>query len=111
MQNVLARPQAAIVQPVGSLNSGNAITFQHQLNAAVLSEQHSSLLVDMGQVESIDSAGLMALVSALSMSQRLNKRFSLCSVSRSVKIIFELTQLDRVFEILDSHHTFDSAIA
>jgi anti-anti-sigma factor len=87
------------------------MTFQHQLNAAISSEQHSSLLVDMTQVESIDSDGLMALVSGLSMSQRLNKRFSLCSVSHSVQIILELTQLDRAFEILEGRSLLTEAIA
>lgn len=111
MQNVLVRPQTAVIQPSGPLHSGNVITFQHQLNAAISSEQHSSLLVDMAQVESIDSDGLMALVSALSMSQRLNKRLSLCSISHSVRIILELTQLDRAFEILEGRSTLTEAIA
>jgi anti-sigma B factor antagonist len=111
MQNVLVRPQTAVIQPLGSLHSGNTVTFQHQLNSAILSDQHSSLLVDMAKVESIDSDGLMALVAAFNMSQRLNKRFSLCSVSHSVQIIFELTQLDRAFEILDGRHAFSEAVA
>lgn len=112
MQNVLVRPQTtAVIQPLGSLHSENVTTFQHQLNAAILSEEHSSLLVDMAQVESIDSDGLMALVAALSTSQRLNKRLSLCSVSHSVRIIFELTQLDRAFEILDGRSALSGAIA
>ncbi|MBW4470967.1 MAG: STAS domain-containing protein [Stenomitos rutilans HA7619-LM2] len=111
MQNVLVRPQTAVIQPSGPLHSGNVTAFQQQLDMAVLSNQHSSLLVDMGQVESIDSAGLMALVSALSLAQRLNKRFSLCSISHSVRIIFELTQLDRVFDILEGRHAVDEAIA
>jgi len=110
MQNVLVRPQTAVIQPSGSLHSGNVITFQHQLNAAIVSEQHSGLLVDMAQVESIDSDGLMALVSGLSMSQRLHKRFSLCSVSHSVRIILELTQLDRAFEILEGRSTPTEAL-
>ncbi|PSB26839.1 STAS domain-containing protein [Stenomitos frigidus] len=111
MQNVLVRPQAAVIQPLGSLHSGNITTFQYQLNAAVLSEKHSSLLVDMAQVESIDSDGLMALVAALSLSQRLNKRFSLCSISHSVRIILELTQLDRVFEILEGRYVLGEVAA
>lgn len=111
MQNVLVRPQTVVIQPSSSLNAGNVIAFQQQLNAAMLSEQHSSLLIDMAQVESIDSAGLMALVAALSMAQRLNKRFSLCTISHSVRIIFELTQLDRAFEILEGRYAFNEATA
>lgn len=101
MQNVLVRPSAAIIQLCGSLNSENAVTLHYQLSEALLAEQHDRLLVDMGQVELIDSAVLMVLVSTLSLAQRLNKRLSLCSISYSVRMILELAQLDRVFEILD----------
>jgi anti-anti-sigma factor len=109
MQNLLVRPQATVIQPQGSLYAVNVIEFQQQLKQAVLSEDSVCLLVDMGKVESIDSAGLMALVSALNMAQRMNKRFSLCSVSQPVRMIFELTQLDRVFNILDCHSMLDAA--
>jgi anti-anti-sigma regulatory factor len=53
----------------------------------------------------------MALVSALTLAQQLGKRFSLCSVAPSIRIIFELTQLDRVFEIFDNAVEFEAAIA
>jgi anti-anti-sigma factor len=111
MQNVLVRPQATVIKPLGSLNAANITKFQYQLNEAVLSEQTATLLVDLGQVEFIDSAGLMVLVAAHSMAQRLNKRISLCSISYSVRMIFELTQLDRVFEIFDGHAAFHEATA
>jgi anti-anti-sigma factor len=109
MQNLLDRPQATVIQPQGSLHAVNATEFQNQLKQAVLSEDNVCLLVDMGKVESIDSAGLMALVSALSMAQRMNKRFSLCSVSQSVRMILELTQLDCVFTIVDNRSILDAA--
>lgn len=102
MQNVLVRPKAAVLQPSGSLNAANVVQFQDQLNAAVLSDQHSSLLIDMGQVEFIDSAGLMVLVSGLKMAKRLNKQLSLCAVPHAARMVFELTELDRVFDIHDS---------
>jgi len=104
MQNVLVRSSAVVIQPCGSLNSENAVTLQHQLSGALLAEQHDHLLVDMEQVELIDSAGLMVFVSTLCLAQRLKKRLSLCSISYSVQMIFELAQLDRVFEILDGRY-------
>ncbi|MGA7937719.1 MAG: STAS domain-containing protein [Kovacikia sp.] len=111
MQNVLVRPQATVVKPLGSLNAANISKFQYQLNEAVLSAQNTTLLVDLGQVEFIDSAGLMVLVAAHSLAQRLQKRLSLCSVSYPVRMIFELTQLDGVFEIFDGHVAFHESIA
>lgn len=38
MQNVLVRPQTVVIQPPGSLNAGNVVGFQQQLNAAILSD-------------------------------------------------------------------------
>ncbi|MFB8787746.1 MAG: STAS domain-containing protein [Potamolinea sp.] len=101
--------QMTIIQPSGHINASNAPEFKRQLTSAFASERHC-VLVDMQRVESLDSAGLMALVSALSMSQNLNLRFSICSLPPSIQIIFELTQLDRVFEIFESREAFKSSI-
>lgn len=106
MSNAIRDLQITIIQPSGHLNASNAVEFQLQLTAAMMSEEHSVLLVDMHQVESLDSAGLMALVSALSLAQRLQCRFTLCCVAPSIRIIFELTQLDKAFEIFDSRDAF-----
>ena len=111
MQSVLAQSLMTVVQPCGHLNASNAAGLQQQLVSAVSSQRSSTVLVDMGQVESLDSAGLMALVSALTLSQRLDQRFGLCCVSPSIRIIFELTQLDRVFEIFENRSAFEALVA
>lgn len=111
MQNVLTQSQMTVIQPCGHINAANAAVLQRQLMAAVSSQQYSNLLVDMSQIESLDSAGLMALVSTLTAAQKLDQRFGLCSVSPAIRIIFELTQLDRVFEIFESREAFEVAIA
>ncbi len=97
--------QLTILQPSGHINAANAAEFQRQLTATVTSDQHA-VLVDMQRVESLDSAGLMSLVCALRLAQRLNRCFSLCSVSPTIRMIFELTQLDGAFEIFDSRNAF-----
>lgn len=91
--------QTKLFQPCGHVNASNASAFKQQLLAAIYTEDYDAIQVDMSQVDSLDSAGLMALVAALSSSQQINKPFSLCSISPSIRIIFELTQLDRVFDI------------
>lgn len=111
MQTILAYPQSYVIRPCGLLNASNAVEFQRQVTTAVAQEGHTSVVLDMEQVESLDSAGLMALVSGLRLAQALNRRFSLCSISPSIRIIFELTQLDGVFEIFESITAFEAAIA
>lgn len=110
-QSSFALPKVTVVQPNGHINAANVVVLQQQLTEAVSSHEYSMLLVDMSQVESLDSAGLMALVSTLTLAQRLNKQFSLFGISPSVRIVFELTQLDRIFEILDTHPMLEAAIA
>ena len=110
MPNILAYPRSFIIQP-RNLNTSSAVEFQHQLTTAVAQERYSSVLVDLAQVELLDSAGLMALIYGLRLAQALDRRFSICSVSPSIQIILELTQLDQVFEIFESVTAFESAIA
>jgi anti-sigma B factor antagonist len=103
--------ETIVIQPNSHINAANAAELQQQLAEIISAQECSSLLVDMSRVESLDSAGLMALVSTLTLAQRLNKRFSLFGISPSVQIIFELTQLDRVFEILDGQPVREIAVA
>mgnify|MGYP002776988033 CR=1 FL=1 len=113
MQALLTNPQtliaptgiaqeAAIIALKGALNAETAPGFTQQLSHAVLSSRHSSLVVDLQHVDGLDSSGVMALVGALRLAREANKRFLLCSVSQSVRMILELTRLDQVLEIVES---------
>lgn len=108
---VIASPEITVVKLQGPFNAANAATLQTQLTIAVRSSVNTTVVVDMEEVELLDSAGLMALVSALSLAQRLNKRFSLHSISPEIRIMFEITQLDRVFELFPSRAAFEAAIS
>ncbi|NEQ42644.1 MAG: anti-sigma factor antagonist [Leptolyngbya sp. SIOISBB] len=90
-----------IVQPCGALNATNAYSLQTELSEYIAADNSAGLMVDMSGVESLDSAGLVSLISVLRMARNLSKRFCLCSVPPSIRIVFELTQLDQVFEFVD----------
>lgn len=78
MQAVLKNPTITVIRPQGSLNAANALEFQQDLTKALAQNTSNRLLVDLEQVEALDSAGLMALVSALKFAQDLGRQFSLC---------------------------------
>ncbi|BAY26231.1 anti-sigma-factor antagonist [Calothrix sp. NIES-2100] len=99
MQAVLKCPQITVIRPQGCLNASNALEFERDLTTALTQDDTSILVVDLAEVESLDSAGLMALVSALKLAGSLGRSLRLSSVSAAIRIIFELTQLDQVFEI------------
>ncbi|WP_008313870.1 STAS domain-containing protein [Leptolyngbya sp. PCC 6406] len=91
-----------VVQPSGVLNAANAQALQAQLSERIAATDSQGLMVDMSQVESLDSAGLVSLISVLRLARSLEKRFCLCSVPPSIRIVLELTQLDQVFEVLET---------
>jgi len=105
MQTTIAKPKATAIVPKGELNSSNALEFERQLTVVLFFKQ-TPLLVDMSNLESIDKDGLMALVSACRLAHSLKKRFSLCSVPAPIRIVLELSQLDKVFEIFESQEAF-----
>ncbi|MBO9998312.1 MAG: STAS domain-containing protein [Cyanobacteria bacterium SID2] len=111
MQTATTHPNVTVVNLEGHLNAANAEQVRHQLTSAVATCRAPMVLVNMEKTESLDSAGLMALVSALKLAQRIDIKFGLCSVSPAIRIIFELTQLDRVFDMFESRSAFDAAVA
>ena len=101
MQAVLNYPKIAVLRPQGSLNAANALEFERDMTTALAQNGISILVVDLAAVESLDSAGLMALLSIHKLALSLGRGLQLSAIAPSIRIIFELTQLDRVFEILD----------
>ncbi|ACB49821.1 hypothetical protein cce_0470 [Crocosphaera subtropica ATCC 51142] len=109
MGSQLINLSVAVLEPTGYITAANIDDFQEKLTNFVRNNPSRDYLVDMHQVEFIDSAGLMAIVSAFRLAQRLNKKLSVCSLSPSVRIIFELTQLDRALEIYESRQTYEAS--
>ncbi|PSB31088.1 STAS domain-containing protein [Stenomitos frigidus] len=88
------------LQPPTHFNSRGGITFQQQV-AALEPEKGDTWLIDMAQVEFIDSAGILSLVSALNLAHRQGCRVTVCHLRPAIRLIFEITQLDRAFDIVD----------
>jgi anti-anti-sigma factor len=64
------------------------------------------ILVDFKNVTFMDSSGLGALVTALKTVRSVGGKLCVCSVNQQVKILFELTSMDRVFEIFRDQSDF-----
>ncbi|MCA9900224.1 MAG: STAS domain-containing protein [Ardenticatenaceae bacterium] len=59
----------------------------------------AQILVDLTEVNFVDSTALAALVQGMKHSRQQGGDLRLCGLGQSVRIIFELTRLDRAFEI------------
>ncbi|MBF2056076.1 MAG: STAS domain-containing protein [Cyanobacterium sp. T60_A2020_053] len=89
-------------QPSGKIYAVNATSFQEDLIKLLQEDSCRMITIDFSLVEFLDSAGLMALVIAYKEAQKQGKKLSVVNVSPSVKIIFELSQLDQVLGIKEA---------
>ncbi len=60
------------------------------------------VVVDLEQVEYMDSSGVATLVEGLQLSNGYGGSFRLAGLRPEVREVFELSRLDRVFRIYDS---------
>lgn len=68
----------------------------------------SGVIVDLSQVDFIDSTGLATLVIGMKRCQQQQGELVLCGIQQPVRTIFELTRLNTVFTIVS---TQEDAIA
>lgn len=70
--------------------------------AMSLIQDQQRVVLDMAGVQFVDSAGLGALISLLRQLNSLNGDLALCEMSRTVRALFELMRMHRVFKIFES---------
>ena len=68
------------------------------------------LLLDMKEVKFIDSSGLGALVSAMQIVRNANGKLFVCSISDQVRMLFELTKMDRIFQTFTDQDEFNRKV-
>lgn len=70
------------------------------------------LVIDLATVTFVDSAALAALVQGMKQCRELGGDLHLCQLTQPVRIIFELTRLDRAFSIYDNlQEAVDAALS
>jgi anti-anti-sigma factor len=101
--------EVKIFQPSGSLDATKSQTFRQEI-AAVVENGTKVVLVDLKNVTFMDSSGLGALVLAFKTLRAANSKLVLCSINEQVRILFELTGMDKVFEIFASQDEFEKSM-
>ncbi len=61
-----------------------------------------SLLVNMSQVEYLDSSGIASLVEALQYAKRSGQAFGLVEISPATSQVIKLARLDKVFPLYET---------
>jgi anti-anti-sigma factor len=68
------------------------------------------VLIDLQEVKFIDSSGLGALVSAMKVVRNSGGKLYVCSMNDQVKMLFELTKMDRIFQKFVDREEFNRHI-
>lgn len=87
-----------VVEP--ELNSFKAADVNHEIRRLMGEHpQARNLVIDMGNIEYLDSAGLNAFVDLLTVVQKTGGKIGVAAATQQVEVLFKLTRLELVFTI------------
>lgn len=95
-----------VIQPT-SLTDG--IGF-NQLRSEIdnaLAEGVNTILLDLQDVTFMNSSAIGGLVAIVKAVQRKSGTLSLCSLNAQVRLVFELSRMDRIFNIYANQQAFE----
>ena len=92
---------AVVLSVAGRVDLSNADEFTNKLTAA-LDDASGGLVVDMGQVDYISSAGLRSLTIVFKASKGAGKQFAITSLQPLLMEIFTISRFHLVFPLFDT---------
>jgi anti-sigma B factor antagonist len=98
-----------VIAPIGILDSTQSEVFRQQVDNALVAESEA-ILIDLQDITFIDSSGLGMLVVVLKKIRAAKKQMYVCSINDQVRMLFELTSMDRVFEVLPDRAAFEERL-
>jgi anti-sigma B factor antagonist len=102
-----ARGSVTVIELSGRFDANTMPQVKRELERATTAD----VVVNLSGVHFIDSAGLSALISALKRCRQAGGDLRLSNLQQPVRIIFELTKLQRAFEIFASESEAVAAFA
>lgn len=99
--------EAVVLQPVGRIDNDTSPAFQTRLLGAI-GTAPASVLVDLGGVDYISSAGLRALMMAAKQSKASKGKLAVANLKSVVKEIFAISRFSHVVPVFE---TPDDALA
>ena len=108
--NTYAVNNVKVLNLVGRFDTLNVGPVQAWIEEAVEVEP-ANLVVDLQDVPFVDSTGLATLVTGMKRSREKGGDLRLCGLQQPLRLIFELTRLDKAFEIFNSEEEAVQAFA
>ena len=91
----------AVLQPIGRMDIESSPTMRQAI-LDMVEQNIRTVVIDLSQVEFMDSSGLSALVSGMKALRRIDGKLNLCNANAQIRTALRLTMLDRVLPAFDS---------
>ena len=95
------------IQPFGVLDGIRANQIRRDVHD-MLTDGIQIILVDLNAVTFMNSSAIGALVATLKLVQGGGGQLYLCALNDQLKIIFEITKMDQIFNIYPDEKTFEA---
>ncbi len=96
-----------IIAPKGKIMGGPESTALHDLLHQLIDQDKKSVVVDLGQVDWMNSTGLGLLISGLTTLRKSGGELKLANVTEKIQSLLTITKLVTIFK---SYDTVDEAI-
>lgn len=90
-----------VLTPSGRLDITTAWQFRLKLQESI-SQVAPHIVVNLSQVDFIDSSGLTSLVAGMRDADKVKGSFCICNVHPEARLVFEVTMMDSVFDIFET---------
>ena len=97
-----------IIEPKGKIMGGPESTALHDLLHDLIDKDRKSVVIDLGQVDWMNSTGLGLLISGLTTLKKSGGELKLANVTEKIQSLLTITKLVTIFKSFD---TVDDAIS
>lgn len=98
-----------IIEPVGILDGIKGNELRRDISD-FLEKGVGIVLVDLQNVSFMDSSGLGSILLACKTVRAAGGKFYICSINDQIRMLFELTKMDRVLTPFANREEFNKAI-
>ena len=77
----------------------------------LIERQITGIVIDLSHVPYVDSSGLAIFIDALQRVQRYGGRLALAGLQDNVRLVFQISKLDKVFKIFEDSQSALAAVS
>jgi anti-sigma B factor antagonist len=100
-----------VVSVTGRLDFGASAAFQQSLESAVAEARGRPLILDCSGLDYVSSAGLRSFLVGARAAKAANVRFLVCSLTKSVAEVFEISGFAKIIPALPDRAAAESAVS